>query len=256
MSIIEIKVTLQDIEPAVTRTLQVPADIRLHLTLQVAMGWTNSHLYMFEAARATWGIADPDFGGEDLPANKTTLGQVIEDTGKKTINYIYDFGDNWEHRIKIGRITDPVPGELYPRLIEVTGIPVPRCHGRSKASRARSSQRLIRSQSARNRQTQTRSLSLAKRWKPENQGNKAVRPDAYHVSDIPTADLTQGIQWQDGSKDYAQPELPRKRRGAAARRILVLDGATARRRQKTGPTVTMRRACRACSTVARRIHPA
>ena len=67
MSIIEIKVTLQDIEPAVTRTLQVPADIRLdglHLTLQVAMGWTNSHLYMFEAARATWGIADPDFGGE------------------------------------------------------------------------------------------------------------------------------------------------------------------------------------------------
>ncbi len=94
---------------------------RLHLTLQVAMGWTNSHLYMFEAARATWGIADPDFGGEDRPANKTTLGQVIEDTGKKTINYIYDFGDNWEHRIKIGRITDPVPGELYPRLIEVIG---------------------------------------------------------------------------------------------------------------------------------------
>ena len=38
---------------------------------------------------------------------------------------------------------------------------VPRCHGRSKASRARSSQRLVwrhlRSQSARNRQTQTRS---------------------------------------------------------------------------------------------------
>ena len=32
MSIIEIKVTLQDIEPAVTRTLQVPADIS---------GWTG-----------------------------------------------------------------------------------------------------------------------------------------------------------------------------------------------------------------------
>jgi hypothetical protein len=124
MSIIEIKVTLEGIEPAVTRTLQVPADIRLdrlHLALQAAMGWTNSHLYMFEADRATWGVPDPGFGGEDLPANKTTLGQVIEDTGKKTIAYIYDFGDNWEHRIKIGRITDPVPGELYPRLTEVTG---------------------------------------------------------------------------------------------------------------------------------------
>ena len=149
------------------------------------MGWTNSHLYMFEAARATWGIADPDFGGEDLPANKTTLGQVIEDTGKKTINYIYDFGDNWEHRIKIGRITDPVPGELYPRLIEVTGKcppedPRPPVNFPSppdcdispcpnfgihtfniRSIRARSSQKLVwrhlRSQSARNRQTQTRS---------------------------------------------------------------------------------------------------
>ena len=36
MSIIELKVTLEYIEPAVTRILQVPADI-LHLTLQAAM---------------------------------------------------------------------------------------------------------------------------------------------------------------------------------------------------------------------------
>jgi len=124
MSIIEIKVTLEDIEPAVTRTLQVPADIRLdrlHLTLQAAMGWTNSHLYMFEAGGATWGLPDPDFGGDDLPANKSTLWDVIEDTGKKTISYIYDFGDNWEHGIKIGNSSDPVPGELYPRLIEAAG---------------------------------------------------------------------------------------------------------------------------------------
>ena len=46
MSIIELKITLEYIEPAVTRTLQVPATIRLdrlHLTIQAAMGWTNSH---------------------------------------------------------------------------------------------------------------------------------------------------------------------------------------------------------------------
>jgi hypothetical protein len=124
MRIIEIKVTLQDIEPAVTRTLQVPASMpldRLHQTLQAAMGWTSSHLYMFEAGGVTWGIADPDFGGEELPASKTTLEKVIEDTGGKTITYIYDFGDNWEHRITTGKITDPVPGDLYPRLIEITG---------------------------------------------------------------------------------------------------------------------------------------
>jgi hypothetical protein len=47
---------------------------------------------------------------------------VIEDTGKKTINYIYDFGDNWKHTIKIGRITDPIPGELYRRLTVNKGM--------------------------------------------------------------------------------------------------------------------------------------
>ena len=118
------KITLEYIEPAVTRTLQVPADIRLdrlHLTIQAAMGWTNSHLYMFEAGGATWGLPDPDFGGDDLPANKTTLAEVIEDTGARTINYLYDFGDSWDHKIKIGKISDPVPGELYPRLTDITG---------------------------------------------------------------------------------------------------------------------------------------
>ena len=124
MSIIEIKVTLEDVEPQVSRILQVPADIRLdrlHLTLQAAMGWTNSHLYLFEAGQTTWGLPDPDFGSEDLPANKHTLWDVIEDTGRKTIHYIYDFGDNWEHKIKIGKFSDPMPGELYPKLLEATG---------------------------------------------------------------------------------------------------------------------------------------
>lgn len=124
MTIVEIKVTLEDVEPEVSRILQVPADIRLdrlHLTLQAAMGWTNSHLYMFEAAQVTWGLPAPDFGSEDLPANKHTLLDVMEDTGKKTIHYIYDFGDNWEHKIKIGKFSDPVTDELYPRLLTVTG---------------------------------------------------------------------------------------------------------------------------------------
>lgn len=124
MSIVEIKVTLEYIEPAVIRTLQVPVDIRLdrlHLTLQAAMGWTNSHLYMFEADGATGGAPDPDFGGDDLPANKTTLAEVLEDTGARSIRYIYDFGDSWEHKLQVGKIADPIPGDLYPRLTDAAG---------------------------------------------------------------------------------------------------------------------------------------
>lgn len=124
MRIIELRVTLQHVKPAVTRTLQVPTDIyldHLHLTIQAAMGWTNSHLYMFEAGGMSWGIPDPNFGGDELPADETTLAELIESTGARKIDYLYDFGDSWDHKIKIGRIRDPIPGELYPRLTDVAG---------------------------------------------------------------------------------------------------------------------------------------
>ena len=124
MRIIELRVTLQHVKPAVTRTLQVPTDIyldHLHLTIQAAMGWTNSHLYMFEARGMSWGIPDPNFGGDELPADETTLAELIESTGARKIDYLYDFGDSWDHKIKIGKISDPIPGELYPRLTDVAG---------------------------------------------------------------------------------------------------------------------------------------
>src|SRR3546814_3109877 len=41
--------------------------------------------------------------------------------GAKTLKYLYDFGDGWEHTIKIERLVDAVPGVIYPRLIEATG---------------------------------------------------------------------------------------------------------------------------------------
>jgi Plasmid pRiA4b ORF-3-like protein len=63
-AIARLKVTLEDVEPAVMRRLDVPLRIRLdrlHLVLQAAMGWTNSHLYEFRAGGASWGDPDPDF---------------------------------------------------------------------------------------------------------------------------------------------------------------------------------------------------
>ena len=49
------------------------------------------------------------------------MAEVIEDTGARTINYLYDFGDSWNHKITIGKISDPVPGELYLRLTDIAG---------------------------------------------------------------------------------------------------------------------------------------
>ena len=35
--------------------------------------------------------------------------------------YLYDFGDGWEHTLRIERITEPVRGIAYPHLREATG---------------------------------------------------------------------------------------------------------------------------------------
>ncbi len=45
---------------------------------------------------------------------KTRLIEVLEDTGTKTLRYLYDFGDGWEHTIKIERLLNPMPSVDYP----------------------------------------------------------------------------------------------------------------------------------------------
>jgi len=89
--------------------------------LQAAMGWTNSHLYEIRARDVGWGLPDPDFGEGPLDAKKARLVDVLEDVGTKTLKYLYDFGDGWEHTVKIERIADAVPGTAYPVLIDATG---------------------------------------------------------------------------------------------------------------------------------------
>ena len=63
-TIARLKITLDDAKPAVLRRVEVPFDIRLdrlHLTIQAAMGWTNSHLYEIRAGNVGWSMPDPDW---------------------------------------------------------------------------------------------------------------------------------------------------------------------------------------------------
>jgi hypothetical protein len=123
-TIARLKITLDDVAPAVLRRIDVPFDIRLdrlHLAIQAAMGWTNTHLYEIRARDVGWGIPDRDCRDGPLDARKAQLDDVLEDVGTKTLKYLYDFGDGWEHTIKIERLFDPEPGVTYPRLIEASG---------------------------------------------------------------------------------------------------------------------------------------
>ena len=125
-TIARLKITLDGVKPAVLRGVEVPFDIRLdrlHLTIQAAIGWTNSHLYELRAGDVGWSTPNPDadWTGDFLNARKARLDDVLEDMGTKKLVYLYDFGDGWEHTINVERLIDPEPGVLYPRLVKVSG---------------------------------------------------------------------------------------------------------------------------------------
>ncbi len=102
------------------RRLCQPSD-QTETSTALRCGWTNSHLYEIRAREVGWGAPDPDWGEGPLDARKARLLDVLEDTGAKTLKYLHDFGDGWEHTVKVERIADSVPGLIYPLLIDATG---------------------------------------------------------------------------------------------------------------------------------------
>jgi hypothetical protein len=123
---VRINVTIKDVKPEVMRRLVVPVTLRLdrlHLTLQAAFGWTNSHLFEFHAGEARWGIPDPvdHFGSQPIDARKARLFDVVQETGAKTIHYLYDFGDSWDHVIKLEKWFDRTMTEDLPLLLDAAG---------------------------------------------------------------------------------------------------------------------------------------
>ena len=96
----------------------------LHLVIQVTMGWENYHLYEFRVGRAVaYGITDPDWPDSDtLSAEKATLADLIGHLKRnKTFRYIYDFGDDWFHTVKLEALVEADPELTYPRLLTAQG---------------------------------------------------------------------------------------------------------------------------------------
>ena len=124
-SVARLKISLDDVEPKVVRRLEVPLTIRLdrlHLVLQTAFGWENYHLWEFLAGRdARFGIPNRDWGDGPLDGRKANLATALDDAGKKRLKYLYDFGDGWEHTIRVEAIVPASPGILYPRLLHAEG---------------------------------------------------------------------------------------------------------------------------------------
>lgn len=91
----------------------------LHQVLQLTFNWGNYHLHEFDFGGERFGIPDPEFDWEPVRSEKrvqlkTALG------GMATFKYIYDFGDHWEHRIKVERVLPGDP-ELSDRVMLLKG---------------------------------------------------------------------------------------------------------------------------------------
>lgn len=149
-----LRITLNGSKPPIWRRVAVRSDItlgELHEVIQIAMGWTDSHLHQFvlrdkslkpypqEMARrlqqdawdptlldrmegrrvfvtkvTPWG-EPTEMDGEDERA--VTLAEVCPKVKSKLI-YEYDFGDGWEHTIEVQKIAEPEAGAAYPVCLE------------------------------------------------------------------------------------------------------------------------------------------
>ena len=112
----QIKVTLRHVAPPIWRRIEVPGDIRLgklHRVLQIAMGWTDSHLHAYHMGGATYGTPDPEFPNETQSERSVRLDKVVGEGD--TLIYEYDFGDSWEHTLKVEKILPADPTTHYPR---------------------------------------------------------------------------------------------------------------------------------------------
>lgn len=119
--IYQLKVTLEGIHPPIWRRIQAPGDLtlpQLHAVLQIAMGWTNSHLHGFREGEQFYTEPDPAYTDMAvMDERQVQLNQIAPEVGMRFV-YEYDFGDNWEHTLVVEQIFSPVSSVAYPRCID------------------------------------------------------------------------------------------------------------------------------------------
>ncbi len=82
------------------------------------MGWFNCHLWEFKIDKQQYGLPmEEDWGMEPrIDASEAHLRTVLRPR-RTTINYVYDFGDYWEHKLTVSNIRQGELGVGYSRYI-------------------------------------------------------------------------------------------------------------------------------------------
>ncbi len=121
-TVYRLKVVLADTRPAIWRRILVAGDVsllRLHAVLQIAMGWTNSHLHGFAVGETSYSVPDSEEPGESgfEDEREVSLAQVAPRAGDR-FTYTYDFGDDWLHEVVVEAVTPAGAGIKVPCLLD------------------------------------------------------------------------------------------------------------------------------------------
>jgi hypothetical protein len=111
-------------KPGIWRKLRAPGNFtleNLHTAIQIAFGWTNSHLHSF-TINGTEYMMDEE-PGMDMYEEGTRYDSdyLLDDLGlseKQSFLYLYDFGDSWEHTITVSAVMPFTEEEAAPLCLE------------------------------------------------------------------------------------------------------------------------------------------
>lgn len=132
-SIWQLHISLKHSDPPIWRRVLVPGSITLETldgVIQLSLNWDNSHLHEFRIK--TLPNPDPDdvfeSNGFEPPIDAYETEVTLAESGLKRgskFQYIYDFGDDWLHDIKVEKMLERDPEMKYPVCIEAAGAAPP-----------------------------------------------------------------------------------------------------------------------------------
>ena len=120
-AIYQLKISLVGAKPAIWRRVQVPDNFtlaNLHAVIQLAMGWTDYHFHEFLIDAYTY--CPPDDEGDDSGTSRDERRYAMKDLHQELLagfRYVYDYGDDWLHEIKVEKVLALEEGEPFPVLL-------------------------------------------------------------------------------------------------------------------------------------------
>ncbi len=103
----QLYVELADVRPKVWRRLLVPITIelpRLHVMLLWGTGWDGGHVHEFIFGDANYAAVEPlsDLPDGVMDEQNVSLREALG--RRQSFVYVYDYGDNWQHKVKVEKI--------------------------------------------------------------------------------------------------------------------------------------------------------